>query len=78
MENWNYASSASKGVIARRHPYNYEMGLDQEPLDVGIPGRVTPTLVEEGQRSRFRRWLEFMEAESWDDIYPKRPHPSLR
>lgn len=78
MENWNYASSASKGVIARRYPYNYEMGLEQEPLDIGIPGRVTPTLVEEGQRSRFRRWLEFMEADTWGDIYPKQPHPSLR
>jgi hypothetical protein len=27
MENWNYAHQASRGVIARRHPYSYEMGL---------------------------------------------------
>src|SRR5262249_49936200 len=23
MENWNYAHAASRGVIARRYPYNY-------------------------------------------------------
>ena len=26
MENWNYAHAASRGVIARRFPYNYEQG----------------------------------------------------
>ena len=26
MENWNYAHAASRGVIARRYPYTYEMG----------------------------------------------------
>ena len=30
MENWNYAHAASRGTIARRHPYNYEMGLGRE------------------------------------------------
>ena len=27
MENWNYAHAASRGTIARRHPYCYEKGL---------------------------------------------------
>ncbi|SVB70226.1 uncharacterized protein METZ01_LOCUS223080, partial [marine metagenome] len=27
MENWNYAHNASQGVIARRFPYNYQMGM---------------------------------------------------
>lgn len=72
-ENWNYASAASKGAIARRYPYNYQLGFDQEALDLPIPGVVTPVLSEHGQRIRFDRWLEFMEAASWDDIYPKRP-----
>ena len=25
MENWNYAHKASKGVIARRYPYDYSL-----------------------------------------------------
>jgi phenylpropionate dioxygenase-like ring-hydroxylating dioxygenase large terminal subunit len=71
-ENWNYASAASNGPIARRHPYNLQMGMDAEPLDLPIPGRATPVLTEYGQRARFARWLEFMEAESWKEIYPVR------
>ncbi len=27
MENWNYAHAASRGTIARRYPYTYEMGV---------------------------------------------------
>ena len=26
-ENWNYATAASKGTIASRYPFNYEMGI---------------------------------------------------
>ncbi len=71
MENWNYAYAASKGTIARRYPYNYQMGIENEILDVPIPGTVTQVLSEENQRCRFQRWLEFMEAPDWNAIYPK-------
>ncbi|MBM2809711.1 MAG: hcaE [Chloroflexi bacterium] len=72
MENWNYASAASKGTIARRYPYNYQMRLGVEPVpDVPLPGFVSPILAEQNQRYRFKRWLEFMESPSWDEIYPK-------
>jgi len=71
MENWNYAYAASKGTIARRFPYNYQMGIENERLDVPVPGVVTQVLSEENQRSRFRRWLDFMEAPDWNAIYPK-------
>ena len=37
MENWNYAHKASRGVIARQFPYNYEMGLAGRPA----PSRTT-------------------------------------
>jgi hypothetical protein len=44
MENWNYAHAASRGTIARRFPYCYEMGLgraveDYEWDGLRIPGR---------------------------------------
>ncbi len=72
MENWNYASEASKGVIARRHPYNYQMALGQEnPHDV-VPGWVTDDYNEQNQRGMYRRWRAFMEATSWNDLVPKR------
>jgi hypothetical protein len=72
MENWNYATPASKGTIARRYPYNYQMGLGHEYVDPSVaPGRLAPHKSEQGQRNRFARWLEFMQAASWEDIYPQ-------
>ncbi|MEA2641932.1 MAG: hypothetical protein QOF51_3326 [Chloroflexota bacterium] len=76
MENWNYATPASKGTIARRYPYNYQMGLGHEYVDPSIaPGRLTPHRAEQGQRNRFARWLEFMQANNWGDMYPRSGGP---
>ena len=75
MENWNYASAASKGVIARRHPYNYQMGLGFEGSDLPLPGLVTPALTEQNQRGFYKRWAEYMDADNWEDlIAPKANH----
>ena len=79
MENWNYASAASKGVIARRYPYNYQMGMGYEGSDVPLPGLVTPNITEQNQRGFYKRWAEFMDADNWEDlmtpkITPKASH----
>ena len=37
MENWNYAHAASRGTVARRYPYNYEMGLGRATSRVRGP-----------------------------------------
>ncbi len=77
MENWNYAHAASRGTIARRHPYNYEMGLGREIASFEDHGLKLPGLIsdvtdacasEHNQRGFYRRWLQFMEAESWADL----------
>ncbi len=68
MENWNYASAASKGVIARRYPYNYEMGLGLEYPDYGLPGRVTERISEHNQRGFYQHWAKLMVARSWDEV----------
>ncbi|MGH7845125.1 MAG: aromatic ring-hydroxylating oxygenase subunit alpha [Candidatus Binatia bacterium] len=75
MENWNYASAASVGTIARRYPYNYQMGIGHVRTDGSVAGQVSQGRSEQGQRARFARWLEFMEASSWDDVYPKNAKP---
>ncbi|HLY65373.1 MAG TPA: Rieske 2Fe-2S domain-containing protein [Chloroflexota bacterium] len=64
MENWNYATAASRGVIARRYPYNYEMGLGFEstadPLPE-LPGATISNIPsEKNQRAYYRRWAELM------------------
>jgi phenylpropionate dioxygenase-like ring-hydroxylating dioxygenase large terminal subunit len=77
MENWNYAHAASRGIIARRYHYNYEMGLDREIVafeDSGLklPGVIsdvtTANASEHNQRGFYRRWRQFMEAPSWKEL----------
>ncbi len=77
MENWNYAHSASRGTIARRYPYSYEQGLGRERADFEIDGLKFPGLVtdlteakssEDNLRNLYRRWADFMDADSWDTL----------
>ena len=70
MENWGYAQSASKGTIARRTPYNYEMGIGYVRDDSGLPGVVTDAINEENHRGFHHRWAVMMDAQSWDDLAP--------
>src|SRR5712691_5825547 len=77
MENWNYAHAASRGTIARRHPYSYEQGIGHEVEHyewdgLRIPGTVMDITdarsSEHNLRNFYRRWAQFMDAESWDDL----------
>ncbi len=71
MENWNYAFPASLGITAQKLPYNFEMGLGHSFEDDRVPGfTLNKTPSEEPARARFSRWLAFMEAKSWDELYP--------
>ena len=81
MENWNYAHSASRGVIARRHHYNYEMGLGFGSSGfsdggVELPGQVLDTTDaragEQNQRAFYSRWSALMEDT------PVSPGPATR
>lgn len=76
MENWNYATAASSGTIARRYPYNYQMGVGHEyrtphAAYLGKQGVWMDGISEQNQRVMYQRWAEFMDAESWDDLMPK-------
>jgi len=84
MENWNYAHAASRGTIARRYPYNYEQGLGHEIAHYEWDGLSLPGWVmdlteakssEHNLRNLYRRWAQFMEAESWDELMSWR-HPA--
>ena len=77
MENWNYAHKASKGVIARRYPYNYlighghEMGTSNHP-GVMKDGVITESGVsEQNQRRMYYMWADLMDSEGWDDLREK-------
>jgi phenylpropionate dioxygenase-like ring-hydroxylating dioxygenase large terminal subunit len=77
MENWNYAHAASRGTIARRYPYSYEQGLGTEIENyewegVRLPGTIIDLTKAESSehnvRNLYRRWAQFMEADSWRDL----------
>jgi phenylpropionate dioxygenase-like ring-hydroxylating dioxygenase large terminal subunit len=71
MENWNYAFPASLGTMAQQLPYNFEMGIGRGIADERTPGwTLNFKQSEEPARARFSRWIAFMEAKSWDDLYP--------
>ncbi len=71
MENWNYASEASSGTIALRRQYNYQLNLNRAVPADGLKDAVfTPGTGEQNQRHYYHRWAEFMDAKSWDDLYP--------
>jgi hypothetical protein len=72
MENWNYATKASKGVIAKRHPYNYQIGLRHFNENDHLPGHVVEGTSEQNQFGMYTFWAELMDAESWDDLFAKR------
>jgi hypothetical protein len=71
MENWNYVYPASLGTEARKLPYSFLSGIGQGFENDRLPGvNFTHPMTEESHRARFSRWLAFMEAKSWDDLYP--------
>ncbi|MEK7214826.1 MAG: Rieske 2Fe-2S domain-containing protein [Chloroflexota bacterium] len=75
MENWNYVFPASLGVAARKDPYNFAMGIGHSFTDDRVPGfTLNAKSSEEPARARFSRWLAFMEAKSWDDLFPVNQH----
>lgn len=65
MENWNLAHRASRGTIARRHPYHMAMGLGHEMAAGSEPwiargGTVMEGVSEQNQRGYYRRWAQLM------------------
>jgi hypothetical protein len=80
MENWNYVYPASQGVIARKHNYNFSNGFGRATTNDDVPGVIVTngSHTEESHRARFSRWLAFMEAGSWDDLYPVNKHANHR
>jgi phenylpropionate dioxygenase-like ring-hydroxylating dioxygenase large terminal subunit len=74
MENWNYVFPASQGARARKADYFFNNGKGHGVYDDRLPGVVVNgSYTEEAQRARFSRWLQFMQARSWDDLYPINP-----
>jgi len=70
MENWNYATAASSGIIARQRPYHYKAGLGVGGTHDVIPGVVTeqPITSEQNPRAFYKRWADYMDIDCWDEL----------
>jgi hypothetical protein len=67
MENWNYATEASRGTISRQRPYHYKAGLGAGGPHETLPGIVTeqPVTSEQNPRFFYKRWAQYMDMDNW-------------
>ena len=71
LENWSYATEASKGPISRRYFYNYEMGCGfAEPVPELRGAVQSGDVSEENARIYYKRWAQFMEGSDWPKLMP--------
>lgn len=69
MENWTGATEASMGEVASQLFFNYQMGLGHAQPVEGLRGAVqNGEVTEENARGYYRRWKQFMQELSWDEL----------
>jgi phenylpropionate dioxygenase-like ring-hydroxylating dioxygenase large terminal subunit len=72
MENWNYATAGSRGVIAKRYPYNYQQSFGKVSAEGPVPGNVSLQVSEENPRQFYRRWRDYMNGADWETLLGNR------
>ena len=77
MENWGYAHQSCRSTIARRYPFNYQLGTGKPfeapgaHLVAGL-GVVSEGISEHNQRGLYGRWAELMDTPA--TAVPRAPH----
>ncbi|MEQ8165061.1 MAG: aromatic ring-hydroxylating dioxygenase subunit alpha [Alphaproteobacteria bacterium] len=67
MENWTYAHEGARGTVARRFPFNYQMGSGHERRSwpaswLGASAYATEDVSEQNQREFFTHWARMMDG----------------
>jgi nitrite reductase/ring-hydroxylating ferredoxin subunit len=66
MDNWQGCTQTGRGVVARRYPLSYEMGLGHERYDEDFGALASDyRYSESNHRGFYRRWAQLMAADSW-------------
>jgi len=66
MDNWQGCTLTGRGVVARRYPITYEMGLGHERYDEALGAWASDyRYSESNHRGFYRRWAQLMAADSW-------------
>src|SRR5260370_2596935 len=69
VDNWRQGAAASKSRLGRRTPQDLSMGLGHAGAHPEDPGVASERYISENnQRLFYRRWEEFMNAESWAEV----------
>ena len=66
MENWLYATAASKGSIARRHAFNYQQSLGKSAPDPQARAQTVSQISEQNPRNYYRVWAEYLKGSPWE------------
>jgi hypothetical protein len=68
MENWNYATAASAGTIARRYPYNYQQSLHaSRPGSFGTAQEAFG-ITEQNSRNFYAKWADWVSGRDWPTL----------
>ncbi|HKM73081.1 MAG TPA: SRPBCC family protein, partial [Stellaceae bacterium] len=69
MDNWQGCTQTGRGVVARRYPLSYEMGLGHERFDEDFGALASDyRYSESNHRGFYRRWAQLMAADGWAEI----------
>ena len=70
MDNWRQCTESGRSIKGKQVMQYLSMGLGHDKRLDGLPGTAGGHWVNEvPQREVYRRWQEFMDAESWADIH---------
>lgn len=68
-ENWEHATQANAGFVTRQQKLCYTMSPRGQDVGSDLPGIVhRGQLSDANQRLFFKRWLEFVSADTWSEI----------
>jgi len=69
-ENWDQSTRGTRGLVSKRYPLNYAMGLGKgEILEEELgPPRIITSINEHAQLWHYRSWAEWMAADSWAEL----------
>jgi phenylpropionate dioxygenase-like ring-hydroxylating dioxygenase large terminal subunit len=76
-ENWDQSTRGTRGVVARRYPLHFAMGLGHGDIQKieGGPGYIDTKVNEHAQLWAWRSWAEWMEAADWQALKRDRTPP---
>jgi phenylpropionate dioxygenase-like ring-hydroxylating dioxygenase large terminal subunit len=78
MENWLYATAASKGTIAKRYPLNYQMSMKLPNTSHLGPGAVATQMTDQTPRNFYRAWQRYLNGDNWGSLLGRDIQPIQR